>query len=42
MNHLFPPALRVAKPVDTTQFLQGVEALQPTLDEKAKEDADRS
>jgi hypothetical protein len=39
MNHLFPPALRVAEPVDTTQFLQGVEALQPRLDEKAKEDA---
>ena len=39
MNHLFPPALRVARPVDTTQFLQGVAALQATLDEKAKEDA---
>ena len=38
MNHLFPPALRVAKPVDTTQFLQGVAGLQATLDNKAKED----
>jgi pSer/pThr/pTyr-binding forkhead associated (FHA) protein len=38
MNHLFPPALRVASPVDTTQFLQGVAALQAPLDEKAKDD----
>jgi hypothetical protein len=38
MNHLFPPALRVAKPVDTTRFMQGVAALQPTLDAKAKKD----
>lgn len=41
MNHLFPPALRVAKPVDTTRFLEGVAALQSRLDEKAKKkDAD--
>ncbi|MEO8151807.1 MAG: FHA domain-containing protein [Rhizobacter sp.] len=39
MNHLFPPALRVARPVDTTRFLQGVEAMQATLDAKAKKDA---
>lgn len=39
MNHLFPPAVRVARPADTTQFLQGVAALQATLDDKAKEDA---
>lgn len=39
MNHLFPPALRVARPVDTPRFMQGVAALQPTLDEKAKKDA---
>lgn len=39
MNHLFPPALRVAQPVDTAQFLQGVAALQAPLDEKAKDDA---
>ncbi len=38
MNHLFPPALRVAKPVDTARFMQGVAALQPTLDAKAKKD----
>lgn len=36
MNHLFPPALRVAKPVDTPQFMQGVAALQDRLDAKAK------
>jgi hypothetical protein len=40
MTHLFPPALRVAKPVETTEFMQGVSALQPTLDAKAKQDAD--
>ena len=39
MNHLFPPALRVAKPVDTPAFLQGVAAMQATLDAKAKKDA---
>jgi hypothetical protein len=36
MNHLFPPALRVAKPVDTPEFMQGVAALQERLDAKAK------
>ncbi|MET0335196.1 MAG: FHA domain-containing protein [Rhizobacter sp.] len=36
MNHLFPPALRVAKPVDTAEFMQGVAALQERLDAKAK------
>jgi hypothetical protein len=40
MNHLYPPALRVAAPVDTMQFMQGVEALQPRLDAKAKKDDD--
>jgi hypothetical protein len=39
MNHLFPPALRVAKPVDTAQFLQGVAGLQDALEHKAKDDA---
>ncbi|MGY4831501.1 FHA domain-containing protein [Sphaerotilaceae bacterium SBD11-9] len=39
MNHLFPPALRLARPVDTEHFMQGVGALQPTLDAKAKQDA---
>jgi len=40
MNHLFPPALRLAKPVDTARFMQGVAALQTQLDDKAKKDAD--
>lgn len=38
MNHLFPPALRVAKPVDGPRFMQGVAALQARLDEKADKD----
>ncbi len=37
MSHLFPPALRVAKPVSTDQFMSGVAALQARLDKKAKE-----
>jgi hypothetical protein len=36
MNHLFPPALRVAKPVELPQFMQGVAELQSRLDAKAK------
>jgi len=39
MNHLYPPALRVARPVDTARFMQGVADMQPTLDAKAKKDA---
>jgi hypothetical protein len=39
MNHLFPPALRVATPVSTDRFMQDAAALQPTLDAKAKKDA---
>ncbi|MBX3621697.1 MAG: FHA domain-containing protein [Rhizobacter sp.] len=38
MNHLFPPALRVAKPVDTAHFMQGVADLQPRLDANAQKD----
>lgn len=38
MSHLYPPALRLARPVSTEQFLQGVEALKPVLDEKAKKE----
>lgn len=38
MNHLFPPALRVARPVDVPTFMQGVAGLQATLDAKAKKD----
>lgn len=41
MNHLFPPALRVAKPVEVPQFMQGVGELQSRLDVKAgKADAE--
>lgn len=36
MNHLFPPALRVAKPVEVPQFMQGVAELQTRLDAKAR------
>jgi hypothetical protein len=39
MNHLFPPALRVARPVDTPSFMQGAASLQPVLDAKARKDA---
>lgn len=39
MSHLFPPALRVARPVEVPQFMQGVAELQPRLDTKAKKDA---
>lgn len=38
MGHLFPPALRLARPVATEQFLQGVAGLQATLDDKAKKE----
>jgi hypothetical protein len=37
MSHLFPPALRLAQPVDTDTFMQGVAALQAGLDKKAKD-----
>lgn len=36
MNHLFPPALRVAKPVELTDFMQGAAGLQTRVDAKAK------
>jgi hypothetical protein len=36
MSHLFPPALRLARPSDTGAFVKGLEALQPKLDAKAK------
>jgi hypothetical protein len=39
MNHLFPPALRVAKPVTTDAFIDGLAPLKATLDKKAKEPA---
>ena len=37
LSRLFPPALRLAKPVGTDRFLEGVSALQPALDHHAKE-----
>lgn len=37
MSHLFPPALRVAKPVSTERFVGRLQRLQPALDKKAKE-----
>lgn len=40
MSHLFPPALRVAQPVPPAQFMQGLAALQPVLDEKAAQHAE--
>jgi hypothetical protein len=36
MSHLFPPALRLARPVDTQKFVNDLGSLQPTLDDKAK------
>ena len=37
MNHLFPPALRLARPVSPDGFVEGMQSLQPVLDKKAKE-----
>ncbi|HWH84011.1 MAG TPA: FHA domain-containing protein, partial [Burkholderiaceae bacterium] len=39
MSHLFPPALRLAKPVPTATFVDSLAALKGTLDRKAKEPA---
>jgi hypothetical protein len=39
MNHLFPPAVRVARPVAADAFVDGLESLKATLDKKAKEPA---
>ena len=39
MNHLFPPALRLAAPVGVDAFVDGLAALRPALDKKAKEPA---
>jgi len=36
MNHLFPPAVRLARPVDTANFVKDLAPLQQVLDEKAK------
>ena len=37
MNHLFPPALRVAKPITTDALIDGLAPLKATLDKKARE-----
>ena len=37
MSHLFPPAWRVAKPITTDAFIDGLAPLKATLDRKAKE-----
>ncbi|MEO8524788.1 MAG: FHA domain-containing protein [Caldimonas sp.] len=37
MNHLFPPQLRLAKPVSVDRFVEGLAPLQAILDKKAKE-----
>ncbi len=37
MNHLFPPALRLAKPVASDAFVESLQSLQAVLDKKAKE-----
>ena len=37
MNHLFPPALRLAKPIGVDAFIGGLGRLKPVLDTKAKD-----
>ena len=37
MNHLFPPAMRVAKPITTDALINGLMPLKATLDQKARE-----
>lgn len=37
MNHLFPPMLRLAQPVPTDRFVNGLTSLKATLDKKAKD-----
>lgn len=39
MSHLFPPALRVAKPISTDAFVDGLATLKATLDKKTREPA---
>lgn len=36
MNHLFPPALQLARPVEATRFVDEMKSLKPTLDARAK------
>ena len=37
MSHLFPPAMRLVKPVPAERFIAGLAALKPVLDKKAGE-----
>jgi hypothetical protein len=37
MNHLFPPALRLAKPVTVDRFVDGLAPMQAILDKQAKD-----
>ncbi|MDP9045742.1 MAG: FHA domain-containing protein [Pseudomonadota bacterium] len=37
MSHLYPPAWRLARPVDPAAFVAGLATLKPTLDRKSKE-----
>ncbi len=37
MNHLFPPMLRLARPVPADRFVNGLTSLKATLDKKAKD-----
>ncbi|MBS0449020.1 MAG: FHA domain-containing protein [Proteobacteria bacterium] len=37
MSHLYPPALRLARPVPTDRFVDGLVDLKPTLDKMAKQ-----
>ena len=37
MSHLFPPALRLAKPVTVDHFVDGLAPMQAILDKQAKE-----
>lgn len=40
MNHLFPPALRLTRPVDTDAFMQRLAPLQKSLDDSAGRETD--
>lgn len=37
MSHLYPPALRLARPQPVDRFVDGLKSLQPLLDRKARE-----
>jgi hypothetical protein len=37
MNHLFPPVVRLARPVPADRFVDGLTSLKATLDKKAKD-----